>query len=229
MYDFSATIYYDLCCRLDKLCICENPKDCLYWETTPWKDRQYAAQDFCQDHQACAYGSLRPKWTKLTANFSEIHAVDGTCDGQHKHAPWGFTYNNGKRVYATSLEVHYPLALCEKLADVIVQALANRGITAQPPPLTNLAARSIAQDQPASNKLPSIVPEFKLRCIALFVNDICVWPMQHAFVEHSKQLQKANWGCESLQQEQQLVQEQCLAWNVDARVDVQMAGLVFSM
>ena len=143
LYDFSATVY-DLCCRLNKLCVCENPRDSLYWETTPWVDRQFSDRDCNQSHQACAYGSSRPKWTKLTANFPEIHSVNGVCDGNHKHAPWGYDYKDGRRVFATSLEVHYP-ALCDKLADVFLQALSNRGIFPQQHLSTNLAAESIAQ------------------------------------------------------------------------------------
>ena len=102
LYDLPATIF-DLCCELDKLCICENPRDSLFWETTPWTERRFQSTDCVQSHQACAYGSSRPKWTKLVANFREISAVDGVCDGKHKHAPWGYEFKNNKRIFATAL------------------------------------------------------------------------------------------------------------------------------
>lgn len=122
LYDFSATVY-DLCCELDKLCICENPRDSLYWDTTPWVERVFFLRDCIQCHQACAYGSGRPKWTKLMANFPEIEQISGVCDGKRKHQPWGYSFVDGKRVFATSLEVHYPLALCSKIANTIALAL----------------------------------------------------------------------------------------------------------
>ena len=54
LYDLSATVY-DLCCDLGKLCMCENPRDSLFWETTPWMDRKHQHRDCAQCHQACAY------------------------------------------------------------------------------------------------------------------------------------------------------------------------------
>ena len=49
LYDFSATVY-DLCCEFDKLCICENPRDSLFWETTPWMERSFFTRDCIQCH-----------------------------------------------------------------------------------------------------------------------------------------------------------------------------------
>ena len=37
LYDFVSTCY-DVCCQLDKLFMCENPKDSLFWFTTPWQE-----------------------------------------------------------------------------------------------------------------------------------------------------------------------------------------------
>ena len=38
--DFVAACY-ELCCKLGKLFVCENPKDSLFWKVTPWCERQY--------------------------------------------------------------------------------------------------------------------------------------------------------------------------------------------
>ena len=71
LYDFSAACY-DLRCQLDKLFLCENPKDSLYWATTPWTDREHVEMEVEKVHQACAYGALRPKWTKLVGNLRKF-------------------------------------------------------------------------------------------------------------------------------------------------------------
>ena len=226
LYDFAATVF-DLCCALGKLCMCENPRDSLYWETTPWLDREHKEQDYEQCHQACAYGSTRPKWTKMVANFSEVQNIAAVCDGNHKHEPWGFNVHKGKRIYATSLEVHYPTALCDKIAETFVLALQKQGIIAEVHAPANLAARSVAQNHPASNKIAPLVPEFKTKCIALFFNDHCIWPHSHDFIPKAKVLQKAEWGCDGLQSLQSNIQEQCDMWHVDAFVDVRGVALEF--
>ena len=226
LYDFSATVF-DLCCELDKLCICENPRDSLYWETTVWLERKFRYADREQCHQACAYGSKRPKWTKLVANFSEISRTDGLCDGKHQHDPWGFRMQNGKRVYATSLEVHYPTGLCDIIAETILLALRKRGLEPSVDVPINMAARSVANNQPATNKIAPLVSEFRTRCVALFFQQHCVWPLHSSFLTNAKVLQQSEMGCGSLQALHNSIQEQCLAWNIDVHVDVAEDALNF--
>ena len=82
-----------------------------------------------QIHQACAYGSKRPKWTKLVANFSDIERVDKVCPGDHQHEPWGIHLQGPKRVFASALEVHCPaqlFQLCDALAETIALACRNK-------------------------------------------------------------------------------------------------------
>ena len=107
LYAFTAEIM-DLCTSLEKACMVENPKNSLFWFTTPWVECDSSEHHFIQDHQACAYGSLRPKWTRLVANFEQVHTVCLLCPGDHVHAPWGAQRRGSKKVFATSLEVHYP-------------------------------------------------------------------------------------------------------------------------
>ena len=99
---------------------------CIYWKRSfsrsgkgvrlslkhQWES-QSAAQLYFAEHQACAYGGKRPKWTRLAANFPQVATISKTCPGNHQHAPWGLVQTGAaKRVFATSLEVHYPQALC---------------------------------------------------------------------------------------------------------------------
>eukprot|EP00435_Cladocopium_sp_Y103_P007791 s3045_g2.t1 len=144
LYDFSAACY-DLCCELDKLFVCGNPKDSLYWVTTPWADLVHADREIEQIHQACAYGANRPKWTKLVANFEEIMQINKVCPGDHKHAPWGLLQRGTKMVFATSLEVHYPAGLCGATANAIAVALHSRGISPAIKQPVNQAAKAFSQ------------------------------------------------------------------------------------
>ena len=103
--------------RGGKFFVCENPKDSIFWFTAPWVERKFTANDTEQIHQACPYGSTRPKWTKLNANFVETLNVNQTCDGQHNHASWGLQQSRQRKVFATALEVHYPSLLCDAIAE----------------------------------------------------------------------------------------------------------------
>ena len=88
LYSFTADLL-DECCRLGKLFMVENPCNSLFWFTTAWVEAAYAQQLFFQDHQACAYGSKRPKWTRLGANFPEVETISAIYPGNHQHEPWG--------------------------------------------------------------------------------------------------------------------------------------------
>lgn len=107
----------DLACRLNIACMVENPRSSLFWFTTPWCDLSFPERLTYAYHQACAYGGSRPKWTCLCANFPEVALVSLICDNTHTHLPWGVQKTNGKRVFATALEVHYPPALCDAIVN----------------------------------------------------------------------------------------------------------------
>ena len=66
--------------------VLENPRSSLFWATRFWRQRQvpveYAA------HQACAFGSSRPKWTVLAFTHPAFRQINQTCPGTsafHKH------------------------------------------------------------------------------------------------------------------------------------------------
>lgn len=63
----------------------------------------------------------------------------------------------------------------------------------------NLAARSLAHNQPATNKIASLISEFKTKCVGLFFQEQCVWPSRYACLQDAKVLQKLEVGYESLQ------------------------------
>lgn len=175
LYDFSAQVW-DLCCELNKPCLTENPKNSLFWFVSSWVERKFAHSGISQLHQACAYGSSRPKWTCLNANFEQVTQINLTCPGDHTHEAWGLQKRGRKRVFATALEVHYPSGLCDAIAHAIVARLVQQGF--QPPavPPSNKHAQMFSGVQAPASKVPPLVPEFKSRFACVFCNDEPCWP-----------------------------------------------------
>lgn len=104
LYAFVADLFH-FCTSSNKLCMVQNPKNSLFWSVTAWQDLQDSLPNdlYYQDHQACAYGSSRPKWTKLAANFSAVSSIDKVCSSDHEHAPWGVIHQGTKRAFATAM------------------------------------------------------------------------------------------------------------------------------
>jgi hypothetical protein len=208
LYDFVATCY-NLCCLLGKLFVCENPRDSLFWQVTPWRERDFQDLEHEQVHQACAYGSTRPKWTKLVANFAEIHRIDKICPGNHKHEPWGVQRQGAHRVFATSLEVHYPGQLCATIAETIALALLHRNITPKTFPSSTQSARAFANEQSGTNKVPTFLPEYKTKFVTVWQDLQQIWPQHALHLDTSKLLHDIQVGGSDIQQLSSNLTEQC--------------------
>lgn len=168
---------FDKCHRLNKLAMCENPRSSLFWCTSFWSEMECASELFIQDHQACAYGSTRPKWTRLAANFEEVHLINLTCPGNHKHEPWGTLQRGAKRVFATSLEVHYPQGLCAAIVNAFLTKLGAWGFAHTDVVPPNPAAQAMSGKQPLTGKLPPMVPEYKTKLLVFRgAQKQVVWP-----------------------------------------------------
>ena len=177
LYDFSAEVW-DLCCSIHKPCMLENPSNSLFFFTTPWRERRFASSEYLQHHQACAYGSSRPKWTLLASNFPEVHMINATCPGNHKHASWGLIQQGAKRVFATALEVHYPQGLCDAISHAFVVHLLQKGFHPPNPSPTNADAKAFS-GVPVATALPALIPEYKAKVARLCTNDgQQLWPAQ---------------------------------------------------
>ena len=208
LYDFVAACYEE-CCALDKLFLCENPRDSLFWLVSPWVERQYQHMAIEQVHQACAYGSMRPKWTKLSGNFSEIAEINQTCPGNHKHEPWGMQHVNGRRVFATALEVHYPMQLCDTIANTIALALSKKNIVPQPDLSMNQAARAFSDVQQGTTKIPTFLPEFRTKIAGVWLQHRQIWPQKPLDVNACKLLYEISVGADDIQQLGTKLTEQC--------------------
>ena len=175
LYSF-ATKVLELCCDLQKLFTLENPRNSLFWFTTVWIESVCAHEWFFQDHQACGYGSKRPKWTRLAANFPEVATIYAICPGNHQHDSWGLVQQGSKRVFATALEVHYPKALCEVIVHAFVLRFVAMGMTFYQPASLQQAARTATMQQNPSAKIPPLVSAFKSRVVTFYRHDTLVWP-----------------------------------------------------
>jgi hypothetical protein len=227
LYDFVATCY-NLCCLLGKLFVCENPRDSLFWRVTPWMERDFLDMEHEQDHQACAYGSLRPKWTKLVANFSEIHNINKTCPGDHKHEPWGLQRQGQQRIFATSLEVHYPGQLCTAIAETIALALLHRNISPESLPSGTQAARAFANEQSGTSKIPTFLPEYRTKFMTVWHAQQQVWPQQDLDINKSKLLQDIQVGGKDLQQLMSAIKEQSELKGLHNFLDVNVISAAIS-
>ena len=119
--------------------------------------------------QVCMFGGSRDKWTKILASFKTIETLDARCNRQHKHAPWGFAFNDeGHQVWATSLESRFPckmcrfdptrLASCRKPGASPIPSVDLAGVENNPL-MTSLRSQGGAQRQP--QRLPLLVPDFE--------------------------------------------------------------------
>ena len=146
--------------------VVENPRSSLFWLTKWWKSKgvklTYTA------HQACAYGSERPKWTVLAHNRHHFCKICKSCPGvgkNHVHKPWGVIDTHDSSHFATSEETAYPLPLAGAIATAFARSLMDKGW--QPPldldwnSVSFAKIRASVGDQPKASKLPPIVREHK--------------------------------------------------------------------
>jgi hypothetical protein len=85
---------------------------------------------FCGDFKVCMLGSR--EWTRIVGNFCEVSALNIKCDHTHTHEPWGFARDeNGRQVWATSLESRYPRKMCIVLV-TMVQFAERLGLKLKP-------------------------------------------------------------------------------------------------
>ena len=90
------------CIKRKLIVVIENPRNSLYWRTTFFKPLKNYLRFIA--HQACAYGSQRPKHTVLAHNSRRFDSINKSCPGvskTHIHKPWGVLPN---RRFATAEE-----------------------------------------------------------------------------------------------------------------------------
>ena len=226
LYSFEAEVM-DRCSELGKPCVIENPRNSLFWLTTPMVEREHTHLDCIQDHQACAYGSKRDKWTRLLANFAEIYEICLTCPKNHVHEPWGRVQLGAKRVFATSLEVHYPTGLCDAIAKAFCTHWASRGLQLSPSLSVNAFAQASSGRQPCGNKLPPLIPDFKCNFLSLWDDTSCLWPASRPPNDTCKLLHTFSLGRTGVKQCLENLTSACKLAHVKVELDEQMFGVLF--
>lgn len=168
LFDFLATVILN-CLEREQIVAVENPRGSFFWKTRFWKT---VSQHFrYQAHQACGYGSSRPKWTVIAYNHSAFAKISRTCPGEsraHVHEPWGLVQHGpAQGNFATALETAYPPALALHIAIAFVEAMKHRGWSPGYTPYephqlieNSVLLRSITGHQPRASKAPALVPEF---------------------------------------------------------------------
>ncbi len=170
-------------------------KNSLFWLTTPWKELESADSVVYQSHQACAYGGKRPKWTLLAANFEHVKSINLVCDNTHNHEPWGKVNSQGKKVFATSLEVHYPAKLCEALSECFLIRLQQQFVFDPSDLPTNADFKAATFVQPKGAKSPSFFSPYQSKFVVLCDadNHIC-WPSHNVDLKQAKLLHETLLG-----------------------------------
>ena len=170
-----------LCLGANKVVCIENPRSSLFWRTSFFAPLKHLLTYTV--HQACAYGSERPKWTMLAHNTKTMHNLNNLCPGvgpHHKHKPWGLA-NNGTS-FSTSEETAYPMKLAFHIAFFLAQHVVLQGWKppagelCMPDEVSYQYLRSITGAQPKSTKLPPLVSEFDT-FLDLIVDRDCIPPV----------------------------------------------------
>ena len=194
LYDFCREII-DMCCELNIAFMLENPLNSLFWLTTFWCDIKYHDKLFYSKHQACAYGAMRPKWTQLCANFHEVTLISKVCDNTHTHLPWGVVKTGTSSVFATSLEVHYPRALCEAIVHAFTLHFQSKFVILESQFPVNAEFQAASGVQPLGNKLPPLFSPYSNVFVSLVNSkDQVVWPPDCPSFQHAKLLHRIRVG-----------------------------------
>ena len=150
------------CVSLGILATLENPSRNLFWETVPFKNLLEIYEILFSNTQMCMMGDL----VQNGQNWQQSE-MDVKCDNSHTHLPCRKTLNDeGKEVYATSLEAQYPRKFCYSLVQCIIRHLQRLNMQILPDSLFDVkdekafemqTARITAQSQSRRSKLPPIM------------------------------------------------------------------------
>ena len=164
LYDFLSRLVEELVQKGVPIVI-ENPRSSLYWLTTFFQRIKHHFSFTA--HQACAYGSKRPKWTALAHTHPRFAMINRCCPGvskTHVHEEWGFKWNGKHKVFATSEEAAYPMDLAAEIAIAFKEVLQKQNWILEPVGWSHssfAAMRAITGRQPKASRVPPLVSEHK--------------------------------------------------------------------
>ena len=146
----------------------------ILWAIAPFDQFLSDSSNCIVDFQHCMYNafgdSLRDKWSKWLCTHSVFSALHRTCDGSHKHLPWGVARSGNQWTFATAQEAEYPLELCKLVAVIVLQEGLDRGAVQIARHLADIGftqdqktkrSRTMVGIQPRGRVLPPIMTEYK--------------------------------------------------------------------
>ena len=108
----------------------ENPRGSYTWQLPPYAILlDQGCEDF--DYQNCAHEGTRPKWSRIRSDLYKLKRIEKVCPGisaAHQHEPWGVLVVNEKTAFATAGEAEYTSALCNLMADAVVDYVNEQGV-----------------------------------------------------------------------------------------------------
>ena len=163
-----TTLVADYCFDNGLFFFIENPLSSIYWKTSFFRSMRRLEDVIFRSHVACAYGSMMPKRTMLASNVQEVSMICHQCHGNHRHLKWGQITVNGRKIFATSTEKHYPNGLCAFVSKVVLQICENYKLVLPMDSLqtvradfSRILAMARAQtSQFSKSKLPQLLSEY---------------------------------------------------------------------
>jgi len=142
----------------------ENPERSWLWGVLTLLVKEYNDPQFLQWFESldrvtfhmCMHGGSRTKNTRLLATPGLYKELEAECDKAHPHEPWGITKVGNSLQYDTALEAEYPNLLCQRMADLLADA-----VDLPRPPIqakTSRTSRRILGHH--VKQAPPLVPEF---------------------------------------------------------------------
>lgn len=149
----------------------ENPRSSYFWlleETIAVMNLEGVK---CYDFQQCMHGGTRPVWRRWCSNVPQLSVLCLQCDGKHVHDKFHVSKSvDGTVKFSTADEATYPLILCQRVSQCILENLLLKGYTKMPatmeeadsePMAKRLRLRATVGLLVKGNRLPQVISEFE--------------------------------------------------------------------
>ena len=111
----------------------ENPLSSLFWSVPCIKSMLDTIGGHDTVFDTCMMGGERDKAIKWWCSDAFFSSLNVRCSRDHDHAPWQHSFSSRWSPNPPTDEAAYPLLLCERIASLVQQSLADMGIR---PPAT---------------------------------------------------------------------------------------------
>ena len=163
LYKWGVKVLY-ICFRNQIRVFIENPERSWLWGVLTLLVRQYEDKAFMEwfenldrvTFHMCMHGGRRAKNTRLLATPNLYSQLAVACDAKHDHAPWNITKMGNSLQYDTAAEAEYPPLLCQRMADLLAEAVQ----LPLPPAKATTSSTSRRVLGNHVKQAPPLVPEF---------------------------------------------------------------------